>query len=162
NRRVLGADGKGTFARYSATRDPAVRDQPEGLIDPWLKVISFWNGEEPLAAINAYATHPMSHYGQGAISSDFVGLARDRRRTDQPAIHQIYVSGCSGDVTAGKYNDGSPENRARLTERMYAAMNEAMTATVRHPLTKIDFRTASLLLPHREGDQTADALRSRL
>ena len=162
NRRVEGPDGKGTFSRYSATRDAAIRDQPEGLIDPWLKAISFWNGEQPLAVISAYATHPMSYYGAGAISSDFVGLARERRRNDQPAIHQIYVSGCSGDVTAGKYNDGSPENRARLAERMYNAMTEAMAATVRHPLAKIDFRSARMVLPHREGTQTAEALRARL
>jgi hypothetical protein len=159
---VEGPDGKASFARYSATRHAAIRDQPDGLIDPWLKTISFWNGEQPLVFISAYATHPMSYYGQGAISSDFVGLARERRRNDQPAIQQIYVSGCSGDVTAGKYNDGSPENRGRLTDRMHKAMTEAAAATVRHPLTKIDFRTAPLILPHREGDQTADALRARL
>ena len=76
NRRVTTPDGRSSFARYSATRDAAIRDLPEGLIDPWLKAISFWDGETPLAVINAYATHPMSYYGGGAISSDFVGLAR--------------------------------------------------------------------------------------
>jgi hypothetical protein len=162
NRRVQGLDGKVSFDRYSATRDAAMRDQPEGLVDPNLKTISFWNGPQPLAFINAYATHPMSHYGAGAISSDFVGLARERRRLDQPAIHQMYLSGCSGDVTAGKYNDGSPENRALLADRMYNAMVEAMAATVRHPLTKLDFRSEPLVLPHREGNQSVEALRARL
>ena len=156
---MVDADGKAVFARYSATRDAAIRDQPEGLIDPWLKVLSFWHGERPLAAINAYATHPMSYYGGGAISSDFVGLVREQRRRDQPDVHQIYVSGCSGDVTAGKYNDGSPENRARLTERMHNAMADAWQATIRHPLERVELRSARLVLPHREGDQTAEALR---
>ncbi len=162
NRRVVDASGKASFARYSATRDAAIRDLPEGLIDPWLKVLSFWDGQQPLAAINAYATHPMSYYGGGAISSDFVGLARAQRQQDDPSVHQIYVSGCSGDVTAGKYNDGSPQNRQRLAERMHKAMTEAWKSTKRHSLTSVQFRSVPLRLPHREGNQTADALRAQL
>lgn len=162
NRRVVDSRGKSSFARYSATRDAAIRDLPEGLIDPWLKVISFWDGPQPLAAINAYATHPMSYYGGGAVSSDFVGLARAQRQKDLPAVHQIYVSGCSGDITAGKYNDGSPENRGRLAERMHKAMAEAWAASQRYPLEKIEFRSVPLVLPHRDGDQTAEALRAQL
>ncbi len=162
NRRVVGADGKPVFARTSATRDAAIRELPEGLIDPWLKVISFWDGEQPLAAINAYATHPMSYYGGGAISSDFVGLARARRQTDDPLVHQIYVSGCSGDVTAGKYNDGAPDNRQRLTDRMHRAMVEAWNATKRQPLETVRFASVPLVLPHRDGKQTAEALSAQL
>lgn len=41
--------------------DPALRALPEGQIDPWLKTISFWNGEEPLAALSVYACHPVSY-----------------------------------------------------------------------------------------------------
>jgi hypothetical protein len=162
NRRVVDASGKSSFSRYSATRDAAIRDLPEGLIDPWLKVISFWDGDVPLAAINAYATHPMSYYGGGAVSSDFVGLARAQRQKDLPGVHQIYVSGCSGDVTAGKYNDGSPENRGRLAERMHQAMVEAWASSERHPLEQVGFRSVPLVLPHRDGDQTAEALRAQL
>jgi hypothetical protein len=135
---------------------------PEGLIDPWLKAISFWDGDKPLVVISAYATHPMSYYGKGAISADFVGLAREQRRRDDPRVHQIYVSGCSGDVTAGKYNDGSAEHRQRLTERMHQAMVAAFEASQRQPLEHVDFRTARLVLPHREGKQTAEGLESVL
>lgn len=59
NRRVLGPDGKVKYTRTSATRDPKARAEPEGLIDPWLKTLSFWNGSRPLAALHYYATHPM-------------------------------------------------------------------------------------------------------
>ena len=59
----------------------------------------------------------MSYYGAGVVSADFVGLARKRRANDDPSIMQIYASGCSGNVTAGKYNDGAPENRPVLAER---------------------------------------------
>ena len=44
NRRYVGRDGRISFARTSATVDPTIRNQPEGLIDPALKTISFWNG----------------------------------------------------------------------------------------------------------------------
>ncbi|HMC63626.1 MAG TPA: hypothetical protein VKI65_01685, partial [Gemmataceae bacterium] len=63
NRRVPGPDGKVKYVRYSATKDPKVRAEPEGLIDPWLKTLSLWNGAQPLAALSYYATHPMSYYG---------------------------------------------------------------------------------------------------
>lgn len=39
NRRVPQPDG-GIAVRASVTRDPAVRDAPEGLIDPWLEAVS--------------------------------------------------------------------------------------------------------------------------
>ena len=77
-------------------------------------------------------------------------------------MFQIYVSGCSGDITAGKYNDGSTENRAVLTERIYRAMVEAAKQTEKFPLTSIGFRTAPLVLPHRDGDQTEEKLRATL
>ena len=49
NRRYLGPDGKPRFNRISATRDPKIRAQPEGTIDPWLKTLSFWDGDQPVA-----------------------------------------------------------------------------------------------------------------
>ena len=60
NRRILGADGKIEYTRTSATKDPKARAEPEGLIDPFLKTLSFWEGDKPLAALSYYATHPMS------------------------------------------------------------------------------------------------------
>ncbi len=72
-------DGRVTFERGSRSgAETFHREQPEGLIDPLLKTISFWDGDQPVLALHAYATHPMSYYGQGEVSSDFVGLARDR------------------------------------------------------------------------------------
>jgi hypothetical protein len=105
----------------------------------------------------------MSYYGGGEISSDFVGLARARRQQDDPQVHQIYVSGCGGDVTAGKYNDGSPESRRALTERMYQAMVQAWEATRRQALEQVDCRRVAMLLPHRDAPGlTAEDLRRTL
>ncbi len=110
NRRVVRDDGSVHFDRGSRSGDSArLADADEGLIDPFLKTISFYHGDKPVLALHCYATHPMSYYGRGEVSSDFVGLARARRQRDDRSIRQIYVSGCSGDVTAGKYNNGSQQ-----------------------------------------------------
>src|SRR5204863_1225748 len=111
NRRYFDEDGKLHFNRTSASRDPKARTAAEGTIDPLLKTVSFWNGDTPLLGLSAYALHPMSYYGKGGVSADFVGMARKRRQADTPGTVQIYASGCSGNVTAGKYNDGDPDNR---------------------------------------------------
>ncbi|MEI2679228.1 MAG: hypothetical protein V9G29_16050 [Burkholderiaceae bacterium] len=52
-------------------------------------------------------------------------------------MKQIYFSGCSGNVTAGKYNMGDRTNRAVLADRLYQAMVSAWRETKRHPLTTV-------------------------
>jgi hypothetical protein len=121
------------------------------LIDPWLKALSFWDGDKAVLALSAYAVHPMSYYGRGEVSADFVGLARKRRANDDPAVFQMYVSGCSGNVTAGKYNDGAADNRAVLADRIYTAMVAASKNTKRQPLNAIQFRSEKLRLEPRDG-----------
>jgi hypothetical protein len=125
NRRYVTAEGKISFGRTSATRDPAIRAKPIGLADPWLKTIGFWAGDEPLAAVHCFATHPMSYYGKGEVSADFPGIARARMQREFPSVAQIYLSGCAGDIMAGAFNDGDPGNRAILAERLYGGMEAA-------------------------------------
>jgi hypothetical protein len=149
NRRVLGPDGKVRFTRTSATKSKEARDASEGLIDPWLKTLSFWDGARPLAALHYYATHPMSYYGDGRVSSDFCGLARQKRQEDDPEIFQVYFTGCAGNITAGKYNDGAKENRPVLRDRVYRAMAAAWQATERHPLAGWEWRVEPLRLAPR-------------
>jgi len=67
-------------------------------------------------------------------------------------VFQVYVSGCSGNVTAGKYNDGNPENRPILADKMYKAMTAAWKATERQPLTHIDFRSVAMRLEPRGSE----------
>lgn len=151
NRRFHDREGKVVFSRTSATKDAWARSQPEGTIDPWLKTLSFWDGDRPVAALSVYAVHPMSYYGQGGVSADFVGLARRKRQEAEPSVFQIYLSGCSGNVTAGKYNDGDHENRPLLAGRIEQAMKEAWEATKREPLMKVGFRLTPLRLEPRDG-----------
>jgi hypothetical protein len=149
NRRIVGPDGKVRFTRTSATRDPKVRAEPEGLIDPWLKTLSFWNGNQALAALHYYATHPMSYYGDGRVSSDFCGLARQLRQDDDAKSFQVYFTGCAGNVTAGKYNDGDPKNRPVLRDRILDAMRAAWKATARHAVKEWHWRTEAVKVPPR-------------
>lgn len=151
NRRIVGPEGKVTASRTSATKSEKVRAEPEGLIDPWLKTLSFWNLDKPLAALHYYATHPMSYYGDGRVSSDFCGLAREKRAADEPHVFQVYFTGCAGNVTAGKYNDGSKENRPILRDRIYSAMRGAWQPTQRHPIDGWSWRVEPLpMRPRRE------------
>ncbi|HRZ56302.1 MAG TPA: sialidase family protein, partial [Candidatus Paceibacterota bacterium] len=127
------------------------REAAENLIDPWLKTLSFWDGDAPLAAVSGYAVHPMSHYGQGEVSADFPGLSRRLRQQETPGVQQIYFTGCAGNLVAGKYNAGGTTNRVALAGRLRQAMAAAWAATQRSPLTNVDFRVARVRLEPRDG-----------
>jgi hypothetical protein len=150
NRRYLTPEGAVRFDRTSSTRDAWARAAPEGLIDPWLRTLSFWEGDTPVAAVSAYAVHPMSYYGQGEVSADFPGLARRQRQQETPQVKQIYVTGAAGNLTAGKYNDGAITNRAALAGRLHRAMVEAWAATRRVPLTRMELRVERVRLEPRD------------
>ena len=163
SRRIVLPGGRVTFGRLSRSPNPVVRELPEGVIDPWLKTISFWDGETPVAAVSSYACHPMSHYGSGEVSGDFINVARARREEELPGVFQIYLTGCAGDVTAGKYNDGAKANRPVFADRLHRAMAEAWRATERHPIKTITCRAVPMLLPHGETPPLqAEALRRQL
>jgi hypothetical protein len=163
NRRYADENGTVHYNRMSATRDAKIRAAGEGTIDPLLKTISFWNGDTPLCTLSAYATHPMSYYGRGGVSADFVGLARKQRRADTPNTVQMYASGCSGNVTAGKYNDGDPANRLMLADRIYTAMKSAWKATQKTAVGEVNFRSVPLVLEARTSEGfSEEALTKRL
>ncbi len=69
NRRILGPDGKVAFTRWTACTDPKIRAMPVGTIDPSLKMVSLWHGDEPLVVLTYYATHPQSYYRTGRCQS---------------------------------------------------------------------------------------------
>jgi hypothetical protein len=120
NRRVArDAQGNVTAMRRTRCTDPELIALPEGLIDPMLKTIAFFDGDEKVVACHYYATHPMSYYEDGRVSSDFCGLARKQSQQEEPGCTHLYFNGCGANIGAGKYNDGSPAARKVLTRRMY-------------------------------------------
>ncbi len=149
NRRVPGPDGKVKYVRYSSTKDPKIRAEREGLIDPYVHLLSFWNGERPLASLTYYATHPQSYYGRGGVSCDFPGLARGLRDKALPNVFHVHFNGAGGNVTAGKYNDGSPANRPVLAHRLARGMKEAFDAVKKVPVraSDVEWRVTGAALP---------------
>jgi len=148
NRRVaIGPDGKVTKMRGSACKDAELIALPEGLIDPMLKTVAFYDGPEKIVSCHYYATHPMSYYGGGHVSSDFCGLARKQRQKEEPGCAHIYFTGCAGNIAAGKYNDGTPAARVALTERMYAGIVASEKELKPAPVGKISWKTHEILPP---------------
>jgi hypothetical protein len=162
NRRVFRSDdGHVKTMRGSSCRDEALRALPEGLIDPWLKTVAFYDKSSKIAACHYYATHPMSYYGDGRVSSDFAGLARKQRQRDDPDCLHLYFSGCAGNIAAGKYNDGAKEMRAILTQRMVDGMMSSEDTLKPVPVERVGWRTVKVLPPPRT-DLSADALHEQI
>ncbi len=156
NRRFLNEKGVVGDWRGSASKNPAHWELPEGLIDPWLKTVAFYDGETKIAACHYYATHPMSYYGDGRVCSDFVGLARKRRQAEEPGCAHLYFTGCSGNVAAGKYNNGTPEARVQLTDRIYAGIVGSEQQLTKQPIESVAWQTEHVLFtPRASLNETA-------
>jgi hypothetical protein len=138
NRRILGPDGKVRVTRYTATKDPAVRAEPEGTIDPEVSLISFWNGDKPVAVLSYYACHPQSYYRTGIANPDFPGIARYLRGLEVPDALHVHFDGAGGNIGAGKYNDGAHPMRWVLAQRVADGMKRAWEATEKFSLTAND------------------------
>jgi len=138
NRRIKGPDGRVRATRYTATKDPALRAEPVGVIDPQVSVLSFWNDKKPVAVLSYYACHPQSYYRTGIPSPDFPGIARFLRGQSVPDALHIHFNGAGGNLGAGKYNDGTPANRIALAERLAGGMRRAFDSTQKQPLGPAD------------------------
>lgn len=163
NRRILGPDGKVRATRYTACKDPALQAEPEGTIDPVLSMVSFWGTNQPLAVLTYYAVHPQSYYRTGIPNPDFPGVARFFRQLAVPAALHVHFNGAGGNLGAGKYNDGTPENRLRLAERVADGMRRAWEGTKREPITAgdVSWRVHPALLPIA-GHLKEEELRARM
>ena len=145
NRRVERTpEGKVGRMRGSSCKIDGLIMLPEGLIDPVVSLLSFWNGDKPVAVLSAYACHPQSYYRLGIPSPDFPGIARFIRGQDVNAALHVHFNGAGGNVAAGKYNDGSQSNRVILATRLAAGMREAYDKTTKLPLTAADIGWGSV------------------
>jgi hypothetical protein len=187
NRRILGRDGRVAIARSSSYRIPEpilsrlnaeARRQgyelsasrveealaaPEGVIDPLLRMLTFYEGDQPLVSLSYYATHPQSYFGQGDVTAEFVGLARTQHEQAHGGRKLVHFNGACGNVAAGKYNDGTPVARVALTGRMADAMQRAWEATKKVPLSaaECEWRVQAVRLP-TSPHLDADKLRATL
>ena len=147
NRRIIGLNGKLVSQRGSSSRKPEHHRFPEGLIDPILKTVAFYNGNKKLVASHFYACHPMSYYGDGRVSADFCGLARRRMQKQEPDCLHLYFNGCGGNIGAGKYNNGSKEARIELTQRMFDGITTSNATLKPEPIRSFAWETEDILPP---------------
>jgi hypothetical protein len=146
SRRVRTASGK-IMVRWSSNGgNKKLAEAPEGRIDPIVKTITLAAGTRPLVRLHYYATHPQTYCCDGSVTWDVVGRAREAAEQKEK-VFQIYFTGCSGDVTMGKYNDASPAAKAGLAERLETGLEASDAATRYGKVGKIAWRTAPLVLP---------------
>jgi hypothetical protein len=135
--------------RYSGGgKDPALAALPEGPVDPLLKTVTLARGAKPLVRLHYYATHPQTFCCDGRVSGDFVGAAREAVERED-GVFQIYFTGGAGDVTVGKYNDGSAAARQALAARLQKGMRAAIAATRFEPATTLRWWSLDVTLPPR-------------
>ena len=136
NRRVERLpDGTVGRMRGSSCKIEGLVELPEGLIDPEVSVLSFWNEDQPVAVLSAYACHPQSYYRLGIPSPDFPGIARFIRGQDVNGALHVHFNGAGGNIAAGKYNSGAQPNRMILANRLAMGMREAFETSIKTPLT---------------------------
>lgn len=161
-RRMYDEQGRFIDTRHSVWKKTTYRDAPEGQVDPQLQTIVLWTGDEPLVVIQEYACHPNSNFGLGQVSKDFTGLARQDAEMHFGTPNHLYLTGCAGQIAAGKYNNGTLASREALRKRLGDAMIRSRNAaTARRPLESIAFDTAEFHLPVKPG-LTQDAARRDL
>lgn len=148
NRRIV-VNGKVSKMRGSSCRDSLLIAAPEGVIDSMVTLISLWNNNQPVAVLSFYAVHPQSYYLTKTANPDFPGLARFYRQLEVPQALHIHFNGAGGNIAAGKYNDGSPENREILARRLAAGMKKAWENTLLKVVTpkEITWETVPVALP---------------
>lgn len=178
NRRIIGDDGKMRITRGIAAfkSHPELLDLPEGLVDPMLKTVAFYDGQTKVAACHYYAVHPISLPHDGAVSAEFPGLARRKMQQAEPDCTHIYFTACAGNINAGKYTNLTPANMRELAGRLHDAMAEAGTLLQPKAIDSVAWKTVELrpegrLTPtmgeiettiHRKNARTADRNRNAI
>lgn len=149
NRHIYGPDGKVKIQRGSSSKIPEAIAAPEGIIDPEVSLVSFWNNDSPVAVLSFYASHPQSYYRTGIPNPDFPGIARFFRQLDVPEALHVHFNGAGGNIGAGKYNNGAPKNRLILAERLADGMKKAWDTTIRQKIGPEDLAwiTQSVHIP---------------
>lgn len=159
NRRMLDANGRIVITRYTACKDEAIRALPVGVVDPQLRMLTFYNGDQPVATLSFFATHPQSYYRTGGANPDFPGMARDAFQTQSGVFH-LHFNGAGGNVGAGKYNDGSHAMRQVLADRVFSGMQRAAQSQKKRSIRAgdISWATEQVQLPlanHLHEDELA-------
>lgn len=131
NRRVIGTNGR-CLTRWSICGNADIRNAPCGMIDPDLRQLILFNDvHAPVAAIHCYACHPQVSDGRGLVSGDAPGRAIELFNHAYPGVFSVYLTGCAGDITAGKYTTQNKlRNQLLFGNRLFDAMDAAFLKAV--------------------------------
>jgi hypothetical protein len=161
NRRLIKADGSIQGRGSNTKSSPALRELPEGLIDPWVRTISLEGAEGSIAQLHYYASHPQSFYGDGRASYDTPGMIRKRLEKKIGAF-QLYVTGCGGDIAFGKYNNGSVEARTELTARLQAGIERSIATLKRQRVERMSWSVAPMKFTLRTDAAFSEGMQRRI
>lgn len=160
--RRLTLNGKLATRWSTSGTDRAMAEAPEGDIDRVLRTITFRHKGKTIARLHYYATHPQTFCCEGTVSADIAGRAREAIEKEDGAV-QVYFTGAAGNVTVGKYNDGSEARREELARRLQAGMRASIDATRFEAVRTVQWRSVPLSLPVRaESDPVLAHYRATL
>ncbi len=163
NRRVLGDDGKVLTNRSvnCFEKRPDLQALPEGLIDPMLKTVAFYDGSTKVAACHYYAVHPISRVHDGKVSAEFPGVARRLAEKVEPECTHIYFTACAGNINAGKYTKLTAANMRELGGRLSDAIMNAGETLRPQPVKTITWATEGIL-PERRISPTIEEIEATI
>ncbi|MDA0282023.1 MAG: hypothetical protein O3B86_01600, partial [Planctomycetota bacterium] len=161
NRRIERPDGSVQNRGSNTKNAPELRELEEGLIDPWVRTVSFEGDNRAIAQLHYYASHPQSFYGDGRASYDVPGIIRERVEKAGGAF-QLYVTGCGGDIAFGKYNDGSIEARTELTTRLQAGIEQSIAGLKYRPVEPMRWSVEPVSFPFRTDDAFSESTSRRI
>jgi hypothetical protein len=148
--RRLMVDGKLVIRFSGSGKDRRMAELPEGDIDTRLRTVTLQGGGKAVVRLHYYASHPQTFCCNGQVTADFVGAAREEIEREE-GVPQIYFTGCAGDVTVGKYNDGGAEARDGLAKRLAAGMRASNKSMRGIQIGGMGWRSLELRLPLNPG-----------
>ncbi len=103
NRRVPAGPGKVVFR--SSRPDAAMRAEPEGHIDPLVRLVLFRTKTGGTIGVANYNCHPSAAGGDEGpfVTGDFAGRGIADAEAAIPGLHLLHLSGTSGEINPGKH-----------------------------------------------------------
>lgn len=147
--RRLKVDGKLVIRFSTGAKDPKMAALPEAPIDPMIRTLTFASKGKPVARMHYYATHPQTFCCDGRVSGDMINAAREGFEKEDGGAMQINFDGAGGNVTVGKYNDGTDAAREALAERLKQGIRDSVKATQWTSPGDVEWRAENIRLPHR-------------
>ena len=120
--------------RWSICADDEIRKAPAGIIDPFVRTVSFHDSEDnPVFIFSNLAVHPTA-FGGGKtlkVSPDFPYIAENKLKAEfGEELILAYWQGCAGNSNSGKYvKEGSEEEVVEIGGRFYEAISTALNSS---------------------------------